>query len=165
MVLLNYIELLFLAVFISFVTAMYWQLYDRCKSHRKTIVLILKAFIVLPYFPIFQYKKILRYKTDIIKDINKDKDLTFEDKKKLKKLLSSKTNLFFRILWRDFLNLRVIIEAYVNVSCEVDTLQKITPKIMGVNEHSLFTGLINIVLPILKKIFNVTNQKIIKQMS
>lgn len=114
---LTYIHFVYL--FVAFVVSIFLGGLLRVfyYSHEKKHFLkrLINVVFLQIYFPILAYKSIKKHKTEFLRDINKNNELTTKQKKKLRKNLNSNKRIALRFLWISIIRFKDILDLNVEL--------------------------------------------------
>jgi Na+/melibiose symporter-like transporter len=113
MILLDYIPAIITASVLGILTTMFLKILSEHKNFYTSLKLTYLAIKIMLTFPFFLSKVTRKHRTDLLREINKDKSISDEAKKRLRKIISSDTRLFLFIFKASFFTFREVFEAFM----------------------------------------------------
>lgn len=97
------------SIFLGVLLRIFYNSNVKKQSH----IRIKNVFLLTVTFPIIAYKELSKHKTDFIREVNKNDKLTFNEKAKLRKVLSSNVRLVTFVLLNSIRRFKPILDQHI----------------------------------------------------
>ncbi|WP_404443481.1 hypothetical protein LG307_14850 [Sutcliffiella horikoshii] len=117
MILLNHLEILLAAIILGAFFALFVKSIYQSKNLKLSLIMTFSGVYAL-LFPLLIYKNLRKNKTQIIQEVNRDNNLSDEQKKEARKLLSSDRTLLWELLKFSIVKYRQNVEIIAEIKKE-----------------------------------------------
>lgn len=117
MILLDYLPSIFLTVVLGAFFAFFLKMLFTLKHFRFSLLFTFSSFVSF-LLPFTMHRAMKKRRTELLREVNKNKTLSKDQKKAMKRIISSNFKLFYLILKFTISNYREIMDSFIEISRE-----------------------------------------------